>query len=56
MKTHLVVLQSGVMDPLAKLGPASRSGRIYLRLSTPLPEGEGIILKLMGMSDRKSVV
>ncbi|RJP45700.1 MAG: HEAT repeat domain-containing protein [Desulfobacteraceae bacterium] len=54
MKTHLVVLQSGVMDPLAKLGPASRSGRIYLRLSTPLPEGEGIILKLMGMSPHKS--
>jgi HEAT repeat protein len=48
MKTHLIHVDTGGMDPLATLGPASRSGRIYLRLERPLPEGDGIALKFQG--------
>lgn len=52
MKTHLILLQTGGTDPLATLGSASRSGRIFLRLTEPLPEGAGIALKLKGQSDK----
>ncbi len=52
MKTYLILLQTDGTDPLATLGTAFRSGRIFLRLTEPLPEGEGIALKLKGQSDK----
>ncbi len=48
MKTHLIHVHTNGMDPLTMLGPVSRSGRVYLRLERPLPEGDGIALKFPG--------
>jgi hypothetical protein len=52
MKTYLILVRFSGTDPLATLGPASRSGRIFLRLSEPLSEGEHIVLKLAGPGDK----
>lgn len=48
MKTHLILVKTGGADPSATLGFVSRSGRIFLRMAEPLPEGENIALKLLG--------